>query len=161
MKVYINFALGILIDVSAAAFNAPTIKKDTGGIMMRALQAQEECEDEGTALDLCLGSANVTDYDDIMACTICPLGSAIVTGFDSCSSADIDSFFALVQSCAVDVCHTACREELQAATECVVNGCCPDVVSNDAATGGGLANGVGGFAFISFASIIVYAVGII
>ncbi len=122
--------------------------------MMRALQAQDqEREAEATELGLCLGSAGVTDYE-IKACSFCPLNAAVGSGFDDCSSSDVDSFYAYVQSCGVETCHASCRDELQVVAECVVKETC-DAVSNDAATG----SGFGGFAFISLASLI-YAVGI-
>ncbi len=111
MKVYITFATSILIDVTAGA---PPTKKDAHGIMMRALQAQDQCWAEGTVLGLCLESAGVTDHDVIKACGICPLDAIVVTGFDYCSASDVDGFYAYVQRCGVDACHTSCRDELQA-----------------------------------------------
>ena len=160
MKVYITFAASMLIDVSAAALSAPLTKKDVGGmIMMRALQAQDqECEPEATALGLCLESAGVTDSEEIKACAFCPLDAAVNTNFVSCSSSDEDNFYAYVQSCGVEACHATCRDELQTMAECAVKETCLSL-SNDAAMGGGFADGLGGFAFISFASVI-FAVGI-
>ncbi len=161
MKVYITFAASILIDVSATSFGAPPpTKKNTGGTMMRALQAQNLCEAEGTALGLCLGSAGVTDLYDINACAFCSVDAIVNTGFDDCSASDVDGFYAYIQSCGVDACHTSCRDELQVAAECMIKVTCPDAASNDVASGGGFANGFGSFSIISFASIIIYAVGI-
>ena len=159
MKVYITFAASMLIDVSAAALSAPLTKKDMGGmIMMRALQAQDqECEPEGIALALCMESAGVTD-EEIKACAFCPLDAAVNTNFVSCSSSDVDNFYAYVQSCGVEACHTTCVDEMQTMAECAVKETCLSL-SNDAAMGGGFADGLGGFAFISFASFIL-AVGI-
>ena len=105
--------------------------------MMRALQAQNLCEAEGTALGLCLGSAGVTDLDDINACAFCSVDAIVNTGFDDCSASDVDGFYAYIQSCGVDACHTSCRDELQVAAECIIKVTCPDAASNDAATGGG------------------------
>ena len=178
MKVYITFAASMLIQVSAAVLSAPLTKKESGGIMMRVLQAQEDCVDEGTVLGLCLQSAGVTDYEEIKACAFCPMDAAVGSGFDSCSSLDdVANFYAYVQSCGVEACNASCLDELQAGAECVVKSACPYADSYDAATGedagsneaakegdqvsndaGGLDAGFGGFAFISVASAI-YAVG--
>jgi hypothetical protein len=163
MKVYITFAASMLINVCAAVSSAPLTKKESGGIMMRALQAQEECVDEGIALGLCLESAGVTDYEEISACAFCPLEAVCNTVFDSCSSSDVDNFYTYVQSCGVEACHVTCRDELHAGAECVAKGACPvaesfDAATNDAVTLGGLVAGFGGFSFTSVASVI-YAVG--
>ncbi len=120
--------------------------------MMRALQAQNLCEAEDTALELCLAGLPSEIID---ACAFCPIEAIVDTG---CSASDL--FYAYIQRCGDDLCHNGCRDELQVVAECLIKVTCPDAGSNDPATGGGFANGVGGFAIISFASIIIYAVGI-
>jgi hypothetical protein len=179
MKVNI-LAVSVLTDVSAAALSARPIKNVEGGIMMRALQANQACEDEGMALGLCLGTYEDA-FEDAEACAYCPLNAVVTSGIDTCSSSDVAGFCALVESCGVAECHTHCLDELQAGADCILRevGCdtCSypgvgfeneddDVVEDDddedtnkdkgASSGGVGFHGFFGFAFVS----VVYGVGI-
>jgi hypothetical protein len=118
MKVNI-LAVSVLTDVSAAALSARPIKNVEGGIMMRALQANQACEDEGIALGLCLGTYEDA-FEDAKACAYCPLNAVVTSGIDTCSSSDVAGFCALVESCGVAECHTHCLDELQAGADCIL-----------------------------------------
>ena len=118
MKVNI-LTLSVLTDVSAAALSARPIKKVEGGVMMRALQANQACEDEGIALGLCLGMYEDA-REDAEACIYCPLNAVVDSGMDTCSSSDVAGFCALVESCGVIECHTQCLDELQAGADCIM-----------------------------------------
>jgi hypothetical protein len=118
MKVNI-LAVCVLTDVSAAALSARPIKNVEGGIMMRALQANQACEDEGIALGLCLGTYEDA-FEDAKACAYCPLNAVVTSGIDTCSSSDVAGFCALVESCGVAECHTHCLDELQAGADCIL-----------------------------------------
>jgi len=166
MKVNI-LAVSVLTDVSAAALSTRPIKNVEGGVMMRALQANQACEGEGVALGLCLGTYK-DELEDVEACTYCLLNAVINSGFDSFSSSDVASFCTLVQSCGVAECHTHCLDELQAAADCMMrevgcDTCLPASsypgVGTDASSGGVGFPGFFGFTFVSFI-FVVYAVGI-
>ena len=118
MKVNI-LAVSVLTDVSAAALSARPIKNVEGGIMMRALQTNQACEDEGMALGLCLGTYEDA-FEDAEACAYCPLNAVVTSGIDTCSSSDVAGFCALVESCGVAECHTHCLDELQAGADCIL-----------------------------------------
>ena len=166
MKVNI-LAGSVLADVSAAALSARPIENVEGGIMMRALQANQACKGVGVALGLCLGM-NEVKFEDVGACDFCPLNAVVDSGINSCSSSDVASFCTLVQSCGVAECHTHCLDELQAVADCMMRevGCdtCSPAssypgVGTDASSGGVGFPGFFGFTFVSFISV-VYAVGI-
>ena len=182
MKVNI-LAGSVLADVSAAALSARPIENVEGGIMMRALQANQACKGEGVALGLCLGM-NEVKFEDVDACDFCPLNAVVDSGIETCSSSEVASFCALVQSCGVAECHTHCLDELQAGADCIMrevgcDTCLVELFGGSSPTDGttatpassypgvgtdALSGGVGlpsffGFAFVSFISF-VYAVGI-
>jgi hypothetical protein len=143
------------------------------------------CYAEGEALGLCLVSVDGADTEECASCSL----NAAISSIDGCSSSDVDSFYASVQGCGADACLSTCLDELQAAADCIIEEACPDTSAgtnvpppssppvvgtptdidvatapasrptNAAVMGGGFANGFGGFAFISIASII-FAVGI-
>ena len=182
MKVNI-LAGSVLADVSAAALSTRPIENVEGGIMMRALQANQACKGEGVALGLCLGM-NEVKFEDVDACDFCPLNAVVDSGIETCSSSEVASFCALVQSCGVAECHTHCLDELQAGADCIMrevgcDTCLVELFGGSSPTDGttatpassypgvgtdALSGGVGlpsffGFAFVSFISF-VYTVGI-
>ena len=159
----VNILAVSVLTVSAAALNARPIKKVEGGVMMRALQAINACENEGVVLGICLGTYEDA-YEDAEACIYCPLNALVDSGLNTCSSSDVAGFCALVESCGVAECHTHCLDELQAGADCILRnaGCgtcsAPSGGVGFPSSGGAGFPGFVGVAFVSFVSV-VYAVG--
>jgi hypothetical protein len=147
------FAVGLLADVSATELSGQGIDK-VGGIMMRSLQEGMPCYAEGEAIGICLVLENY-DMEEIEACTYCPLNAVVASGMEGCSSSEVESFCALVQSCGVNECHGNCLDELQAGVECMLKyASCSDTClaefdgsrrGGGGGGGGGRGGGGGGF----------------
>jgi len=142
------FAVALLTDVGATALSGQGIDK-VGGIMMRSLQEGMPCYAEGEAIGICLVLEKY-DMEKIEACTYCPLNAVVASGMEGCSSSEVESFCALVQSCGVNECHRNCLDELQAGVECMLKyASCSDTClaefDGSRRGGGGRGGGGGGF----------------